>query len=174
MQCIRGFTHNLWFAYHCYFLTPMLTLLLLLIDSSNRMMVLHYPKQSYEYQPMHLYMEYFVSCNTFMSPMYRWEQLHTTGTPPLGGCGYASCHFGGDIFYFAGYCGHERCYHNSLYCLSTETLVWKELFPTSKTSGPMRKVGTALLPFDGQLLAVAGRGSETPTNPSPMAKYSNW
>ena len=109
-----------------------------------------------------------------MSPIHRWEQLHTTGTPPLGVWGYASCHFGGDIFYFAGYCGHERCYHNSLYCLSTETLAWKELFPTSKTSGPMRKAYTALLPFDGQLLAVGGKGPETPTNPSPMAKYSKW
>ena len=106
-----------------------------------------------------------------MSPIHRWEQLHTTGTPPLGVWGYASCHFGGHIFYFAGYCGHERCFHNSLYCLSTEMLAWKELFPTSKTSGPMRKAYTALLPFDGQLLAVAGRGTEAPTNPSPMAQY---
>ena len=38
----------------------------------------------------------------------------------------------------------------------------------------MRKNGTALLPFDGQLLAVAGAGPEAPTNPSPMAKYDYW
>ena len=66
------------------------------------------------------------------------------------------------------------CYHNSLYCLSAATLAWKELFSTSKTSGPMRKDGTALLPFNGQLLAVAGKGPETPINPSHMAKYSKW
>ena len=36
----------------------------------------------------------------------------------------------------------------------------------------MRKAYTALLPFDGQLLAVAGKGPGAPTNPSPMAKYS--
>ena len=106
--------------------------------------------------------------------IHRWEQLHTTGTSPLGVRGYASCHFDGEIFYFAGRCGHGRCFHNSLYCLNTETLAWKELFPTSKTSGPMRKDVTALLPFDGQLLAVAGAGPKTPTNPSPMAKYSEW
>ena len=105
--------------------------------------------------------------------MHRWEQLYTTGTQPLGVSGYSSCQFDGDIFYFAGECGHERCYHNSLYCLSTETLAWKELFSTSNTSGPMRKVGTALLHFDGQLLAIAGRGPKAPTNPSPLAKYSN-
>ena len=107
-----------------------------------------------------------------MLPIYRWEQLHTTGTPPLGVRGYASCHLGGEIFYFAGDCGHWGCFHNSLYCLSTKTLAWKELFGTSKTSGPMRKAYTALLPFDGQLLAVAGKGPGAPTNPSPMAKYS--
>ena len=108
-----------------------------------------------------------------MSPVHRWEQYPTTGTPPLGVRGYASCNIGKDIFYFAGYCGHERCYHNSLFCLSTETLAWNELFSTSQTSGPMRKVYTALLSFDGQLLTIAGRGPEVPTNPSPQAKYSN-
>ena len=66
------------------------------------------------------------------------------------------------------------CYHNSLFSLNTETLAWKELFPTSQTSGPMRKAYTALLSFDGQLLTVAGRGPQAPTNPSPVAKYSNW
>ena len=108
-----------------------------------------------------------------MLPTHRWEQFYTTGTPPLGVWGYASCHIGEDIFYFAGYCGHGNCYHNSLSCLSTKTLAWKELFSTSETSGPMRKAFTALLPFDGQLLAIAGRGEEAPTNPSPAAKYSN-
>ena len=104
--------------------------------------------------------------------IHRWEQLHTTGTPPLGVWGYASCHIGKDIFYFAGHCGHGKCYHNSLFSLNTETLAWKELFPTSQTSGPMRKAYTALLPFNGQLLTVAGRGPQAPTNPSPVAKYS--
>ena len=37
----------------------------------------------------------------------------------------------------------------------------------------MRKAYTALMSFEGQLLTVAGRGIENPTNPSPQAKYSN-
>ena len=36
----------------------------------------------------------------------------------------------------------------------------------------MRKAYTALLSFDGQLLTVAGRGGQPPTNPSPVAMYS--
>ena len=109
-----------------------------------------------------------------MSPIHRWIQQPTTGTPPLAVQGYASCQIGKDIFYFAGFCGHERCYHNSLFCLSTETLAWNELFPTSQTSGPMRKADTALLSFDDQLLTVAGRGWKAPTNPSPLAKYFSY
>ena len=108
-----------------------------------------------------------------MLPIHRWEQHPTTGTPPTGVRGYASCHIGKDIFYFAGYCGHERCYHNSLFCLNTEMLAWNELFSTSETSGPMRKDDTALLSFDDQLLTLAGSGQNAPTNPSPLAKYSN-
>ena len=141
------------------------------------------PKYSYEYQHSHaLVHAVFLSCrcygihtyNTCKSPIHRWEQLHTTGTPPLGVSGYASCHIGEEIFYFAGYCGHGNCYHNSLSCLNTETLAWKELFSTNETSGPMRKASTALLPFDSQLLAIAGKGQEPQTKRSPMAKYSKW
>ena len=67
--------------------------------------------------------------------------------------------------------GIGECYHNSLFSLNTEMLVWKELFPTSETSGPMRKANTALLSFDGQLLTVAGSGPQAPSNPSSVAKY---
>ena len=106
-----------------------------------------------------------------MSIIHRWEQRHTTGTPPLGVRGYGCCHIEKDIFYFAGYCGHAKCYHNSLFYLNTETLAWNELFATSETSGPMKKADCALLPFDDQLLAFGGRSEADPTNPSPLAKY---
>ena len=103
--------------------------------------------------------------------MHRWEKHPTTGIPPLGVWGYGCCLIEKDIFYFAGYCGHVTCYHNSLFYLSTETLIWNELFATSGTSGPMMKAYCALLPFDDQLLAFGGRGVASPSNPSPSAQY---
>ena len=109
-----------------------------------------------------------------MSIILRWEQHPTTGAPPLGVQGYGCCYIEKDIFYFAGYCGHPLCYHNSLFCLSTETFAWKELFATSETSGPMKKAYCALLPFDDQLLAFGGWGEEDPNNPSSLAKYERY
>ena len=108
-----------------------------------------------------------------MSFIHRWEQHPTTGTPPLGVVGYASCHIGKNIFYFAGDCGHVGCYHNSMFFLNTDTLAWSELFPTSETSGPMKKAYCALLAFGGRLLAIGGRGNKAPDNPSPSASYEN-
>ena len=45
----------------------------------------------------------------------RWEQIPTTGNPPLGVTGYAAAAIGNEIFYFGGSCNHDECYHNSLF-----------------------------------------------------------
>ena len=58
-----------------------------------------------------------------------------------------------------------------MFALNTESLVWNELFATSKTSGPMKKAYCGLLAFDEWLLAFGGQSEEDPSNPSPSAKY---
>ena len=107
-----------------------------------------------------------------ISIINRCEKQHTTGTPPPGVCGYGSCSSGTDIYYFGGYCGHPSCYHNSLFCLSTATLVWDELVPTTEHCRPMQKAYGALLAFDDQLLAFGGSSETDPSHPSPSAKYA--
>ena len=106
-----------------------------------------------------------------MSTIHRWEKQHTTGTPPPGVRGYGSCCSGTDIYYFGGYCGHNSCYHNSLFLLNTAKLVWDELIPTTELSGPMRKLYCALLAFDDQLLAFGGSRKTDPGHPFPSSKY---
>ena len=103
--------------------------------------------------------------------VYRWEQCSTTGTPPLGVRGYATCRTGGDVFYFGGYCGHGMCYHNSIFALGTDNLAWRELFPTSDTNGPMRKSYCAMLPFHNRLLTVGGQGATPPRDSFSSATY---
>uniref|UniRef100_A0A1X7SML3 Uncharacterized protein n=1 Tax=Amphimedon queenslandica TaxID=400682 RepID=A0A1X7SML3_AMPQE len=48
-------------------------------------------------------------------PTGEWVQKPTTGDPPLGVCGYAATVIRNEIFFYGGYCGHDDCYHNSLY-----------------------------------------------------------
>ena len=106
-----------------------------------------------------------------MSIIHRWEKKHTTNTPPPGVFGCGSCSSGTDIYYFGGYCGHDSCYHTSLFCLSTTKLVWDELVPSTDHSRPMRKAYGVLLALDDQLLAFGGKSKTYPSNSSPVAKY---
>ena len=119
------------------------------------------------WQLVHVYIHVLLT----MSIIHRWEQQHTTGTPPPGVWGYGSCSSGKDIYYFGGYCGHDSCYHNSLFLLNTEKFAWSELFTTNNNTGPMKKAYSGLLAFDDQLLAFGGRSETDPSNPSPLAKY---
>ena len=101
----------------------------------------------------------------------RWHQKPTTGQPPLGVMDYACDSINLDIFYFAGYCGHDECRHNSLNVLNVENFTWRNVYPGSDTTGPMRKNKCAVLSFQLQLSAVGGVGVSLPVDPSPSATY---
>ena len=85
--------------------------------------------------------------------------------------GYGCDNINHNIFYFAGYCGHDKCRHNSLNILNVNDFTWKNVYPSSDTTGPMRKNVCAMLSFQNQLLAVGGLGVSLPVDPSPLATY---
>ena len=104
-----------------------------------------------------------------------WEQQPTNGKPPLGILGYASTVIGNRIFYFGGYCSHDKCRHNSLNSLTTDSLTWNELFPTNSSMGPMMKSCSGMIPLkfnEDYLLVVGGIGLH-PVFLQPGARYSN-
>ena len=76
-----------------------------------------------------------------------------------------------------GDCYHGTCYHNSIHSLSTSSLHWVELSPTTSEGGPapMRKspTGGTVAFKDGEediLYVVAGIGP-TPSYRQPGAQY---
>ena len=105
-----------------------------------------------------------------------WRHCTTTGNPPLSINGYTSAVINDNIIYFGGYCGHERCYHNSVHSLSVDTLSWKELFPTNQHTGPMMKLHSRMIPvkIDGKnyLLVIGGQGPLVNTPQQDTAQYS--
>lgn len=105
----------------------------------------------------------------------KWERKHTTGTQPLGIRGYGSAVVGNQIIYFGGYCGHDDCYHNSVYSLCVDTFDWKELSPTSPHKGPMMKshCGVLAVKFEGvnYLLVIGGKGSSRIVPQGAVAEY---
>uniref|UniRef100_A0A1X7TFW0 Uncharacterized protein n=1 Tax=Amphimedon queenslandica TaxID=400682 RepID=A0A1X7TFW0_AMPQE len=109
-------------------------------------------------------------------PTGTWEQKPTTDDPPLGVEGYAAAVIRNEIFFYGGYCGHEGCYHNSLYSFNVDTFNWKELSPTTSHHGPMMKAycGMVVLQInDEDYLAVIGGWGQSSNNtpPQPGAQY---
>ena len=115
------------------------------------------------------------SVDVFQVDCGDWIQQATSGTPPLGVSGYCCTAVGDSLYYYGGYCGHDDCYHNSVHKLSTSSLQWMMLSPSTSESGaPMRKNGSGMVAFrDGEediLCVVAGLG-HTPSYRQPGAQY---
>ena len=118
----------------------------------------------------------FISCvEVFHCETGDWIHQPTSGAPPLGVNGYGCTAVGDTLHFFGGYCNHGKCYHNSIHSLSTSSLHWVELSPTTSEGGaPMRKTYCGTVAFkDGEediLYVVAGRGP-TPSYRQPGAQY---
>ena len=104
-----------------------------------------------------------------------WVQQLTSGTPPLGVIGYACAAVGDELHYFGGYCGHSDCCHNGVHKLSTSSLQWVMLSPTTSEDGaPMKKANCGMVAFkDGEknILFVVGGYGTTPSSRQPGAQY---
>ena len=119
----------------------------------------------------------FISCvEVFHCETGDWTRQPTSGAPPLGVWGYGCTAVGDTLHFFGGWCYHGDCYHNSIHSLSTSSLHWVELSPTTSEGGPapMRKDSSGTVAFkDGEediLYVVAGFGP-TPSYRQPGAQY---
>ena len=103
-----------------------------------------------------------------------WVQQLTSGTPPLGMCGYACAAVGDELHYFGGH--DDYSFHNGVHKLSTSSLQWVMLSPTTSEDGaPMKKADCDnIVAFnDGEedaLFVVGGYGA-TPSSRQPGAQY---
>ena len=121
-----------------------------------------------------------VSCvEKFHGDSGSWKSLPIAaiGEVPLGVFEYASAAKSDAIYYFGGFCGHDACYHNSLYALqlNTNPFQWAKLSPTTPKPGiPMKKSGCGMVSFkDGEeemLYVVGGYG---PSYPRLSAAWSS-
>ena len=102
-----------------------------------------------------------------MSRVHRWNQQNTTGPPPLGVIGGASCAIGNKIYHIGGHCNHDLCLHNSLHELGIDDYRWRLLMDRSDTS-PTKKKGCGMVAIHQALLVVGGTGPP-PQNPQPLA-----
>ena len=122
--------------------------------------------------------QFFSSVEVFDVNTGCWEQRSTSGTPPLGVRGFACVAVRSDLHYFGGWCGHSGCYHNSVHTLSTSTLQWGMLAPSTTEDGaPMQKESCGMVLFtDGEedlLYVVGGNGHPVPSSQQHGAQYQS-
>lgn len=107
-----------------------------------------------------------------------WDQIPTSGMPPLGGAYYACSHVEEDLYYFGGRCGHGGCHHNTIHRLSTVTMKWKDATPPFSQSeeGPMKKAQCGMVHFrpggkNEDFLFIVGGYGLLPSRHHPQATY---
>ena len=101
-----------------------------------------------------------------------WSSHLTRGTPPLGVAGYSCTTSHSNIYYFAGWCGHDDCYHNTLNVLNTIKMQWTSCSNAEQSLMKKFYAGMISLEFDGEeyIFIIGGRGS-TPTDYHPQFQY---
>ena len=76
------------------------------------------------------------------------------------------CSIGRDIYHFGGSCKPDKCFHNSLAKLNTNTLTWKQVIPSNDdySTGPMKKHGCGMIAIQveekNRLLVIGGLGEK--------------
>ena len=121
--------------------------------------------------------QFFSSVEVFNVNTGCWEQRTTRGAPPLGVAGYSCVAVRKEMHYFGGWCGHsDGCYHNSVHTLSTSTLQWRMLAPSTTEGGaPMPKYHCGMVHFTDEeedlLYVVGGWGHAAPSSPQHEAQY---
>ena len=104
----------------------------------------------------------------------KWNNQTIRGNPPLGVDGYFCATVDNKIYYFGGYCGHDKCFHNSLNELNISTLTWTQLQPTDDRIAVMKRSNGGMISSKGAgqhcLLLIGGFGSP-PSIQLPQAQY---
>ena len=109
----------------------------------------------------------------------KWDTKPTKGNPPLGVYVYFCITLNNKIYYFGGWCGHGKCFHNSLNELDASTLTWTQISPTDDRRLVMKRSygGMMLSEYEGvhRLLVIGGIGSLYKTTTSSVYSVtSQW
>ena len=84
-----------------------------------------------------------------------------------------------NIYYFGGRCGHDSCYHNSLFALNVKNLLFTQLCSTNDhESAPVKKSDSGMISFqtdknEESLLVVGGFCEKSPRYKQHGAQYTS-
>ena len=108
------------------------------------------------------------SVDVFDPDKEEWTQTGTSGKPPSGVYG-AACVAVGPLLYHIGGSDDDNRY-NTVHCLDTTTMEWRELQPSNPQAAPMKKGGLGGLSYKNKIVTVGGHGV-LPINHQPGVEY---
>ena len=106
--------------------------------------------------------------DVFDSAREEWTQMTTSGTPPSGVVSAACVAVGPLLYHIGG--ADEGVDYNTVHCLDTTTMEWRELQPANPQAAPMKKYGLAGISYGSIIVTVGGLG-DLPTNRHPGVEY---
>jgi len=106
----------------------------------------------------------------FQEEFTNWKQKTTSGQPPPG-LVYAACiAIDSYIYHFGGYDGTS--FYNTMHCLDTKRLIWKEISTSNPGEAPMAKHSTGMTALSPTILVVVAGYGKLPVHHSRDAQYT--
>ena len=100
-----------------------------------------------------------------------WARQRTRGPHPPAGLDNGGCCISGQHLYIYGGWDKKALY-GTLYELNTNSWTWRQL-SDGVASGPAKKSGCRMIPYQDQLLVVGGSYGEMPSSRQAGASYEN-
>jgi len=106
----------------------------------------------------------------FQDDFPNWQRKPTSGQPPSG-LFFAVCiAIDSYIYHFGG--RDEKAYYNTIHCLDTKRLIWREIQASNPSEAPMAKYGPGMVSLSSNILVVVAGYGWLPDHHGPDAQYT--
>ena len=106
----------------------------------------------------------------FQDEFPKWQQKPTLGQPPPGLVSAACIAVDSYIYHFGGI--DEATFYNTIHCLDTERLIWKEISTSNPGEAPMAKHSVGMISLSPNILVIVAGYGDLTDHHCPDAQYT--
>ena len=99
-----------------------------------------------------------------------WHQKTTSGQSPPGLVSAACIAIDSHIYHFGGHDG--TTFYNTIHCLDTKRLIWKEISTSNPGEAPMARSYAGMIALSPNILVVVAGYGDLPKHHCPDAQYT--
>ena len=106
----------------------------------------------------------------FQDEFTNWQPKPTLGQPPPGLVRAACIAIDSYIYLVGG--RDEKAYYNTIHCLDTKRLMWREIQASNPSEAPMAKYGPGMVSLSSNVLVIVAGYGRLPDQHRPDAQYT--